>query len=60
MSSDPMNLIVNTSVGMWFWIQAILGIHYRPGVAFLFVQNLAGRELMDTFHFWRRERHDEK
>lgn len=41
LSSDPMNLLVSTSVGMWFWI-AILGIHYRPGVAFLYAKKQAG------------------
>ncbi len=54
LSSDPMNLLVSTSVGMWFWI-AILGIHYRPGVAFLHAEK-ATRDSWALLHVEKGER----
>ena len=57
LSSDPMNLLVSTSVGMWFWI-AIPGIHYRPGVAFLHAKK-SDTGTHGHFCTWRRVRDDE-
>ena len=34
-SSDPLNLLVNASAGMWFWIKQCMGIQFRPFIAFL-------------------------
>jgi hypothetical protein len=63
-SSDPKNLLVNTSVGMWFWISNAGNIQYRPGIAFLRLKKSpheknCARYTHESFPSWRRGRENE-